>query len=34
MATISEIEDFLNNVEIFAVYLLSLTVCTNNYIGN
>ena len=33
MTTISRIEDFRTQLEIFAVYLL-IAVYTNNYIGN
>ena len=34
MATISGIEDFRTQFEMFAVYSLLLAVCTNNYVGN
>ena len=34
MATISEIEDFRAQFEMFAFYSLLLAVCTNNAIGN
>ena len=34
MTTISRIEDFRTQFEIFAVYLLLIAVYTDNYIGN
>ena len=34
MTTISGIEDFRNQFEMFAVYSLLLAVNTNNYVGN
>ena len=34
MTTISGIEDFRTQFEIFAVYLLLVAVYINNYIGN
>ena len=34
MATISSIEDFRTQFEMFTVYPLLLAVCTNNSIGN